>query len=81
MKDRWYMRSLSEQLRNWRSRHRLSKPEAATALDVSPRIIDELERGVQSLPRHLLEPLFEKLSKPPSKGIRGAAPDPDVNRG
>jgi transcriptional regulator with XRE-family HTH domain len=69
------MRSLPEQLRNWRSRHRLSKDEAGSALGVSAGIIDELERGVQSLPRHLLEPLFEKLTQPPGKTIKGPAPD------
>ena len=69
------MRSLSEQLRNWRSRHQLTKLEAASALGVTARTIDDLEHGVQSLPRHLLEPLLEKLSKPPGKGIRGPVPD------
>jgi len=69
------MRSVSEQLRNWRSRHRLSKLEAATALGVTPSTIDDIERGTQTLARHVLEPLIEKLSKPPSKGIRGPAPD------
>jgi transcriptional regulator with XRE-family HTH domain len=65
------MISLSNQLRNWRSRYRLSRQEAATALGLTLRTLDDLERGVEGLRGREREELIAKLSRAPGAGIRG----------
>lgn len=69
------MTSLSDQLRNWRSRYGLSRQEAATALGLTLQALDELERGTERLRGDRREALIAKLSRPPGAPIKGPVPD------
>jgi transcriptional regulator with XRE-family HTH domain len=66
------MTSLSDQLRNWRSRYQLTRQEASAVLGMTPAAIDELERGTERLRGQEREALIAKLSRPPTTGIRPA---------
>jgi len=63
------MISIGQQLKDWRSRHRLGKQEAANALGITVRTLDAIESG-QSVDGRVRQLLLEKLSRPPHSGLR-----------
>ena len=69
------MISISEQLRNWRSRYRLSKHEAAIVLGLSVRTLEEVEQGTQLVRGQARAALVDRLSHPPHPQIKGLPPD------
>ena len=69
------MISLAEQVKTWRSRHQLSRHEAAKALGVTLGILDDLERGGNPLRGAAKDAIIEKLARSPNPGLRGPTPD------
>jgi len=75
------MIGISERLRNWRSRHRLTKHEAAQALQLTIGTVEEIERGTEPPRGPKRDSLLEKLSRPPHSAIRSSLPDPGFRPG
>ena len=68
------MITVSQQLRNWRSRYRLSKHEAAKVLALTLGRLEAIEQG-EALRGSERDALLNKLSRPPNSAIRGPVPD------
>ena len=68
------MITVSQQLRNWRSRYHLSKHEAAKVLAITVGRLEAIEQG-EALRGSERQAVLDKLSRPPNPPIRGPAPD------